>query len=82
MPVVPQAKLHMTGKPVALMRDLVTVVPPGGHVLDPFMGSASTGMACIETGRLFTGIEVTQHYYDVSVRRLQAAVPPAVVATG
>ena len=54
----------------------------GKVVLDPFMGSASTGMACIETGRLFTGIEVTQHYYDVSVRRLQAAVPPAVVATG
>ena len=80
-PVIVKDKVHMTGKPVALMRDLVAVVPPGGHVLDPFMGSASTGMACIETGRLFTGIEVTQHYYDVSVRRLQAAVPPAVVAT-
>ena len=80
-PVIVKDKVHMTGKPVALMRDLVAVVPPGGHVLDPFMGSASTGMACIETGRLFTGIEVTQHYYDVSVRRLQGAVLPTVVAT-
>ena len=41
----------MTGKPVPLMRELVSIVPPGGHVLDPFMGSASTGVACIETGR-------------------------------
>lgn len=72
--VVPQHKLHMTGKPVPLMRELVSIVPPGGHILDPFAGSASTGVACIETGRRFTGVEVTQHYYDVSVERLKTAV--------
>lgn len=74
VPVVPKDKLHTTGKPVPLMRELVSIVPPGGHVLDPFMGSASTGVACVETGRRFTGIEVTQHYYDVSARRLAEAV--------
>ena len=73
VPVIPAHKLHMTGKPVPLMRELVSIVPPGGHVLDLFAGSASTGVACIETGRQFTGIEVTQHYYDVSVERLEAA---------
>ena len=74
VPVVPQEKLHMTGKPIDLMRQLVSIVPPGGHVLDPFMGSASTGVACIETDRQFTGIEVTQHYYDVSANRLKEAL--------
>lgn len=74
VPVVPQEKLHMTGKPIDLMRQLVSIVPPGGHVLDPFMGSASTGVACIETDRRFTGIEVTQHYYDVSASRLKEAL--------
>ena len=81
MPVIAKDKMHMTGKPVELMRELVSVVPIGGRVLDPFMGSASTGVACVDTGRQFTGIEVTQHYYDVSVRRLQGAVLPTVVAT-
>ena len=74
VPVIAREKLHMTGKPVELMRQLVSVVPPGGSVLDPFMGSASTGVACIEEGRRFAGIEVTRHYYDVSVQRLQGAV--------
>ena len=80
VPVIAKDKMHMTGKPVELMRELVSVVPIGGRVLDPFMGSASTGVACVDTGRQFTGIEVTQHYYDVSVRRLQGAVLPTVVA--
>ena len=71
---MPQHKLHMTGKPIQLMRELVSIVPPGGHILDPFAGSASTGVACIETGRRFMGVEVTQHYYDVSVERLKTAV--------
>lgn len=74
VPVIHQAKLHMTGKPVDLMRDLVSVVPPHGHVLDPFMGSASTGVAALEAGRSFTGIEVTEHYFNVSTNRLQTAL--------
>ncbi len=73
VPVVAREKLHMTGKPVELMRQLVAVVPPDGGVLAPFMGSASTGVACLETGRLFTGVEVTEHYFEVSKQRLQTA---------
>ncbi len=44
-------KLHMTGKPVRLMRSLMEVVRPGGEVLDPFAGSGTTALAAKETGR-------------------------------
>lgn len=52
-----RAKLHMTGKPVGLMHQLVQAVPPGGVILDPFMGSASTGMAALQAGYRFIGVE-------------------------
>lgn len=68
--VNPKEKQHMTGKPVALMERLVQTIPPKGHILDPFMGSASTAVAALSQGYSFTGIECTQHYFDVSVRRL------------
>lgn len=44
-------KLHMTGKPIRLMRDLLEVVIPGGEVLDPFAGSGTTALAAKQTGR-------------------------------
>lgn len=68
--VRPSKKLHMTGKPLPVMAELVQAVQPGGVVLDPFMGSASTGMAALATGRGFVGIEQNDHYFDVAVRRL------------
>lgn len=64
---------HMNQKPVGLMRDLMAICPEGGTVLDPFMGSGTTGVACIETGRRFVGIEMTEHYYGVARSRLAAA---------
>ena len=78
VPVKPAEKRHMTGKPVELMRELVrAAVPPGGHVLDLFQGSASTGVAALQERRHYTGIEVTRHYHEVSVQRLQE-LPPLV----
>ena len=63
----------MNQKPVALMRDLMAIAPEGGVVLDPFMGSGSTGVACAETGRSFVGVEMTEHYYSVARARIAEA---------
>jgi site-specific DNA-methyltransferase (adenine-specific) len=69
-----RAKLHMTGKPVSLMGKLVKCVPPGGLILDPFMGSASTGVAALQLGRRFVGIEKSAHYFDIARRRIEREV--------
>lgn len=69
-PVVPARKNHLTAKPVELIRDLLAIAPAGAHVLDPFMGGGAVGAACLETGRAYTGIELSPAYFDVSARRL------------
>jgi site-specific DNA-methyltransferase (adenine-specific) len=62
---------HPTVKPVDLMRYLVTLVcREGGTVLDPFMGSGTTGIACIRTGRKFIGIERDASYFEIARQRL------------
>jgi site-specific DNA-methyltransferase (adenine-specific) len=72
--VPPAQKEHPTAKPVGLMAELVRVVaPPGGVVLDPFAGSGSTGVACVETGRRFIGIEKDAAYFRTAKRRIAAA---------
>lgn len=64
---------HPTVKPVALMRYLIKLVtPPGSHILDPFSGSGSTGMACKELGRQFTGIDLDENYCEIAKRRISA----------
>lgn len=68
---VERNKLHVTAKPVPLLRDLLEISKEGGTVLDPFMGAGSTGQACIETGRAFVGIELAPDYYEISRRRLE-----------
>jgi site-specific DNA-methyltransferase (adenine-specific) len=53
------------------MRYLCRVyAPKDGLVLDPFMGSGSTGIAALQEGRRFVGIDMTQHYVDISQRRI------------
>lgn len=66
-------KNHQTEKPVGLLEALVAICPEGGTVLDPFMGSGSTGVACINTGRNFTGIELSEEYYSTAMRRVREA---------
>lgn len=64
---------HPTVKPVALMKYLIKLVAPeGSHIIDPFAGSGSTGMACRELGRQFTGIELDANYCDIARRRIAA----------
>jgi site-specific DNA-methyltransferase (adenine-specific) len=65
--------VHPTVKALALMRYLVRLItPPGGTVLDPFMGSGSTGVAALQEGFDFIGIEREQEYFDTAKARILA----------
>ena len=67
---------HPTVKPIELMKYLVKLVAPkGALVLDPFMGSGSTGVAAIEIGRRFLGIEKEPEYFKIAENRLANAKP-------
>ena len=67
-----KSALHPTQKPVALLEYLVrTYTNEGGTVLDNCMGSGSTGVACLRTGRHFIGIEKDPHYFQIAKERLE-----------
>ena len=67
--------LHASQKPVGLMADLVgQFSAPGDLVLDPFMGSASAGVAALRQGRRFVGIELDRDYFATAKRRVQEAM--------
>lgn len=63
---------HPTQKPLALMEWIVGLVP-GGLILDPFMGSGTTGVACMNLGRKFIGIEIEAKYFEIACRRIEDA---------
>lgn len=73
IPVRRADKHHMTGKPTALMAELVRPVVPGGIVLDPFAGSGTTGVAAVMAGRRFIGMEREAAYVEIARTRLQDA---------
>lgn len=60
---------HPTQKPLAVMLFTLAQVT-GRGVLDPFMGSGTTGVACVRLGRRFTGIEIEPKYFDIACRRI------------
>lgn len=65
---------HPTQKPVALLEYLIkTYTDTGGVILDNCMGSGSTGVACVQTGRQFIGIENDAGYYNIAKERILAA---------
>lgn len=71
----PRKNFHPTVKPTELMRYLCKLVtPPGGTVLDPFMGSGSTGKAAVLEGFDFIGCEMSQEYMNIAQARIQFAV--------
>jgi DNA modification methylase len=73
-PRMPADRDHPTEKPVPIMAALIEVqAEPGGLVLDPFMGSGSTGVAAVSTGRKFVGIEHDSAHFETAVRRLEEA---------
>lgn len=71
--VAPKQRQHQTEKPVELLEGLLAIAPADGLVLDAFMGSGSTGVACMNTGRRFVGIELNEQYYDVAMKRIREA---------
>ena len=67
-------RLHPTQKPVALLEYLIrTYTNEGETVLDFTMGSGSTGVACVNTGRKFIGIELDEHYFGIAQERISNA---------
>ncbi len=78
-------KVHPTQKPISLMRWCVAMVD-APTVLDPYMGSGTTGVACVELGRQFIGIERERKYFDIACERIARAqaqgqlLPPEPVA--
>jgi DNA modification methylase len=76
-PPEPQKNNHPTVKPIRLMAYLIKLITPhGGTVLDPFMGSGSTGVAARKLGCEFIGIEMNEEYVAIAERRIQAYEPP------
>lgn len=68
-------KVHPTQKPLELMSWCLDLLPRDVSLIcDPFMGSGTTGIACIKRGKQFTGIEAHEPYFDIACRRTQAAV--------
>lgn len=67
-------RVHPTQKPLPLMQWCVSRVSDHGEtILDPFMGSGTTGVACVKLGRKFIGIEIDEGYFDIACRRIQEA---------
>ena len=60
---------HPSQKPIRLMRELVKRI--NGPIRDPFMGSGTTGVACMNLGRKFIGIEIEEKYFDIACERIE-----------
>ncbi len=70
----PEQRYHPTQKPLALMVwVLENYTNPDDLILDPFMGSGTTGVACVQTGRRFIGIEIDPNYYAIAEKRIKEA---------
>ena len=71
-----EGNTHPTVKPQELMKYLCRLVTPkDGTVLDPFMGSGSTGMAAKDEGFKFIGIEKEKEYFEIAEKRIKSASP-------
>jgi site-specific DNA-methyltransferase (adenine-specific) len=67
-------KEHPTQKPLSLFLELLSLFSyPEQTILDPFMGSGTTGVACVNLGRKFIGIEIEPKYFDIACRRIEEA---------
>ena len=67
-------RVHPNQKPVRLIRWILELCTnPGDLILDPFMGSGTTGVACVQTGRRFIGIEIDPKYYAIAEKRIKEA---------
>jgi DNA modification methylase len=72
--VAKEKREHPTQKPTPLMEWCVGFFKDANTILDPFMGSGTTGVACVKTGRKFIGIELDRGYFDIAVKRIEKAL--------
>ncbi len=66
-------RVHPTQKPIELMGRCIKFYPKAQTILDPFMGSGTTGVAAVQLGRKFTGIEREPKYFDIACKRIEQA---------
>ena len=59
--------------PLEVMKNIIGILPDGITVIDPFMGSGTTGVACAELGVDFVGIELDEQYFDIAKKRINFA---------
>ena len=71
--VATEGKEHPTQKPLPLMLWCLSFIPDAETILDPFMGSGTTGVACAQLGRKFIGIEIERRYFDIACERIEKA---------
>lgn len=74
MAASPREREHITQKPLDVMRQLAKIAPEGGTILDPFLGSGTTGVAAVLEGRRFIGVEMTEHYAEVARNRITTSI--------
>lgn len=70
---ISMGRMHPHEKPISLLRQLIEKTPTGCTILDPFMGSGTTGVACVMTGRNFIGIEIDAGYFKIAEKRIHDA---------
>ena len=68
-----EGKEHPTQKPLRLMKWCIGFLPDAQTILDPFMGSGTTGVAAVQMGRDFIGVEREERYFDIACRRIEQA---------
>ena len=73
-PLPARTRRHLAEKPLAVMQALVRIVPAGGVILDPFMGSGTMGVAALHEGRRFLGVEISRSFFEVAKTRLSHQV--------
>ena len=61
---------HPCQMPLEVMKNIIGILPPEATIIDPFMGSGTTGLACKEFGRNFIGIELDEKYFSIAKERL------------
>jgi len=69
-----EERYHPTQKPLEVMKWVIELCPKSESILDPFMGSGTTGVAATQMGRKFIGIEREPKYFDIACKRIEQAV--------
>jgi site-specific DNA-methyltransferase (adenine-specific) len=78
-----EIRLHEAQKPIELIKYLIKLTTRKGQIiLDPFMGSGTTGAACANTGRKFIGIELDQGYFDIATQRINQSLEAEALERG